>query len=302
MSRELYLKLVKLDKSLAEKYRSFKTRALDKPLNKDQARVLFEELMDGDEITRDEASAMHLLLTEKQFDADAMKFLNKITRTVEISLALINGGVIAPLSGQKLDEFNRALGMGMVGKIQFTSPATNSSYNPCHYQTIKELVAKGKMFVFAVFMRGAGSGRYFPHNNAMLLNQEATGTDKLASIVHETTLAIQDWRNMPIALMHGEADAYIAGGVVIRILKQTIPARNADVFHKADKAAELVIKGQASGQDEAWVTAYGDVVEAVKKDPEYSANIGRKDMVEPKGHPDEAKVFEDYLKKLKCKA
>ncbi|MBV8225325.1 MAG: hypothetical protein JO232_09070 [Verrucomicrobia bacterium] len=83
-------------------------------------------------------------------------------------------------------------------------------------------------------------------------------------LVHEGTHVIQDWEDVTSLAHHNEADAFIAQTVVDLTLYPDAPNNDdGDVGEAASAAAKMVLDRTAIDSNQAWQTAYKNVVKAV---------------------------------------
>jgi hypothetical protein len=270
MGKSIYDELVVLDEPFAKYYQYRMRMHPNLKLTKADTKELFEGgLMDGGEITPNEAKALMLLVDRNQFDAAALAYLNDKAKELETAEAMIKGGSAKPLKGNQLAEFNAAIGMAR--NVQFTNPVTSASYNPCMYHVIQDLVRQDKIRVFE-FPRGKLHGSYDQFENTLVLYNHTAKDEKTDTIVHEVTHAIQDWRDNNMLKAHAEADAYVAGAVAYRQVNgKPRPKTGTDPVDVAyHLAAPLVIARKAnSTRDRAWKDAHQKVVDAVNRTGTY---------------------------------
>jgi len=264
MSQTLFDEILRLDAPFARYYQYRLKRSRSGKLTKEDAKELFEGgLMDGNAITANEVKALQLLIVRDQFDRPALRYLNKKAEEHETGMALINGGVAKALQGGELAEFHLAL--SMASNVKFTNPTTMASYNPCMYFVIKDLVRQDKIRVYQ-FPRGNVYGVYYSNSNSLILYADADRNERTDTIVHETTHAIQDWRDQNMDADQAEADAYIAGAVAYRKVNGSPrPKKDDDTMSVAyHVAAPLVLAGKANNaRDTAWKEAHQKVVDTI---------------------------------------
>jgi hypothetical protein len=305
VGKTLYDELVVLDANLARYYRYLKERHPHRKLNKKEAHEIFAGgLMDGDEITANEAKALALLIKNDQFDRAALKYLKKEAMDIETAYALAKGGGAKPLHGDQLKKFDAALGMHIVGGIHFTNPQTGSSYNPCAYQVVKELVHQDEIRVYE-FPHGKLDGGYNQFINVLVIYNDTDRKEKIDTIVHEMTHAIQDWRDINLPVEHAEADAYIAGSVAFDKVGGTRAKGGTGPAEVAfNEALPLIKAGKANSlKNHDWIKAHHKVVDAIKNDPNYSGGSYRFKEKKGKGPSERSRMLEVWkaIKDKECK-
>ncbi|AHY49364.1 hypothetical protein JQ582_37110 [Bradyrhizobium japonicum] len=225
-------------------------------------------------------------ITGKQGKALAMLFRAKLSEQANADLQawariaykrdlFFKSSARALVKAEDLKLFNAALGMGNVGKINFTSPKTHLEYTPDLYGAIKLLVKDRKIDVFEVdagLLSNLG-GHYRSDIDRLILYKGFAPDMAMMHAVHESTHAIQDWRNLSCDENNFiEADAFIAGAVAALSANKNFVGLEYEAAQK--KAANLVMDGQATRMSKDWSKAYDGVLKAVNADPTYKGTIG----------------------------
>src|SRR5262245_37671576 len=178
--------------------------------------------------------------------------------------------------GDDLEPIYRALDVGTIGRIQFSSPGTGISYTPAHYRAMAMLVRQGEISVVRIKDKGLTfqnlrtMAQYDSEANRLLLLDGAPEHLKFNVLVHEFTHAIQDWLNGMFWLdKHIEADAYIAGAVASHARGPYFPPGDDRFALSYHVAAPLVLSGKATWGNKPWERAYQRVVDSLDQDPFY---------------------------------
>ncbi|WP_375790887.1 hypothetical protein ACE102_33770 [Bradyrhizobium sp. vgs-9] len=245
-------------------------------------------------------------ITGKQGKALSMLFRSKLSKQARADLQawaritykndlFFKSSARALVKAEDLKLFNAALGMGNVSKINFTSPKTHLEYTPDLYGAIKQLVKARKIDVFAVDagLLSSLGGHYRSDINRLILYEGFAPDMAMMHAVHESTHAIQDWRNLSCDENNFiEADAYIAGAVAALSVNKNFVGLE---YEKAlENAANLVMDGQATRMSKDWSKAYDGVLKAVNADPTYSGLVGtRYDGSDQEKSKDEEAALKD---------
>jgi hypothetical protein len=254
-----------LDKDFADRWKKLSGGKLKHVLSARDIEKLMDPLMKAGKITPKQAKCIQSLWAWCKMSKEAGPTLYAY---VDIAYDLdyfFTASAKPLLTADELKEFDAALGMGRIGKVSFTSPGSGLTYAPNMFTTIQKLVGDKKIKVFSVDAAGLHSlaGHYRSDLDRLIVYENLI-IDKLATIAHEVTHAIQDWLDNAKKKFH-EADAFIVAGV------SELSAGKSQIFYEfpaQETAAKLVHGGKATGK--AWTDAYNDLVGQVSKSPTYA--------------------------------
>ena len=142
MADPLYDELVRLDRGVAEAYKKATHGNPNATIGTTGARLIFAAVIADGKITESEANALFWLVYKANFTDKALETIGKeLMKSVDDD-AFFRGGATPLVGDAQLANVYRALGMGAVGKIRFSSPGSGVHYTPLLYAAIKELIAK----------------------------------------------------------------------------------------------------------------------------------------------------------------
>jgi hypothetical protein len=286
------------------------------PIDRAGAEKILDRVLDGKEakgkpaITPDEAVALTLLLEYAVFspDADAVFQQRLFTLTADKDIPIVAAlmeGAAERLKGDKLKAITKQLDIAAIGNLNFYSVGLKHTYSPHQYMAIAQLMAakKNGIEVYAVkdnglMMKFADlGGTYRSDANRLLLFQSNQEVLLKVLIVHEVTHAVQDWLDLPTTDVNAiETDGYIAGAMVLKAhsMKPSGPGAY-KVAH--ENTSQIILDGQATESNQAWITAYNLVKDEVAKDP---LNANRAMPEDTKG-PSEKDAMNKILASLQKK-
>lgn len=274
---ELYDRAAKLDRGVADRW---KARSGDKPdykLKPDDIDAMMGPLVGrGKTMTESQANAVALLVQGTRIDrkdvplirARLRNFMHKAEDAGSLDLKpLITADELAPVLS--------ALTTPSIGLINFKSPKTGLTYSAFDYAAVRKFVESKTILVAEALIGGLSpvakqDGEYNSDQNVLIVYSGLSPTDRIVTVVHESTHVIQDFRDAKGISTHFEADAFIAEAVVISSLVGQQEFDDA-IKEAAFAAAQLVIDRKASGSDKGWTDAYQAVLDAVNKSPVYRA-------------------------------
>ncbi len=299
MSDDVYATLSKLDIGLAKAYKKALGNNPNDPIDLPGAKAIFKQVIDSEKgkgkrkgkgkgkaaITTKEATALLYMLDAVKFTDSAIDYFAQSlvagTQSKDIVLyeALLEGGAARQLQGNALTSALDLLDASLVNNLTFYSPGTSIPFSPHHYFTIMDLIRADEIMVFAMADGGLTrkfldiGGAYKSDVDRLFLFQDNDANRLRVLIAHEITHAVQDWMDMLTSdMMAAEADAYIAGAVVLKTLGFKVTSGGTyEVAHQ--KAAPIVIAGNATSDNKAWREAYQDVKDAVGRDNGYYRNF-----------------------------
>jgi hypothetical protein len=295
---EFYKALGDLDQGVADRWKRATGGKLKTTISDDAIVAIFGPVIATHKITTKQAKAMQMFWAyTKMSKAAAADLYNAIATGYDVDW-FFEGSRKALISDDDLRNFHAALGMNLIGKIDFVSPRTRLAYFPGLYNAMRVLVAKGDIKVFSVDAATllGRAGVYRSDINRLVLYQGLDPAIALPTVVHEVTHAIQDWRDLVSVHKYIEADAFIAGTVASMCTGKQYFLE----YPALEKAGRLVLAGKGGAGNVEFASAYGDVVTAIESDPQYAAakDLPWKPMPSEKG-TDEAKILDQLLKDIK---
>ncbi|MBI3410134.1 MAG: hypothetical protein HY040_17465 [Planctomycetes bacterium] len=304
MASKLYNELYAFDPGIAD---AFKKATNDNPnvvINEKGVDLVFDSVIKDRKITENEAKALTHLIAFAKFNNFALTALIASLKVAYDADLFFAGTAKRLSSAAELADVQGAI--NAVGNVDFWSPGSSSSYKPQDYLPIKELVKSGEITVYELKAAGFNRslslyGQYRSDLNRLVIFS-GLGPDELVNIVvHEATHAIQDQRDLDSKMIkHTEADAFIAGAVANRTLKQQA-FKGYEPFDTAYKAADLVIKGKAKPGDTDWNKAYESVVAEIKGAAYPNPNGKFKTKEDGEGDK-EKKRYDDLMNALTSKS
>jgi hypothetical protein len=274
---QLYDDLAKLDRGIADRW---KARSKDNPAHvitdADVEAIVFPLLLKDKSISELQAEAiMHLIVTPDWTDPA----LGTLRIYVELAdkYSLFDDNAAPLTTDVQLKPVFTALAMDTIGRIIFKSPKSGISYGPHDYLAIKNLIKNSKVTVLEVKLHGlegfgvSTAGKYKSDRNTLFLYDETSPAFRINTVVHETTHAAQDWRDVRILHKYAEADAYVAGAVSDRSRGTGEQTKTGEIFDAAFKAAKFVMEHDTEATNKDWIGAYEAVVHAVEKSQLYKS-------------------------------
>ena len=273
---DLYDKVAKLDRSIADRW---KARSKDKPEYKLQGAdidAIVGPLVKSGTVTENQVKAIVVLVQGSKYGS-----VEAIRNRLRYYVQLMENRLLLPMEplvGSALAPVFDALSASTVSMISFTSPKTGVSYAPFDYLAIRKLIDASKLIVAEVRVNGLGAlvklqGQYYSNRNILLFYEGLAPKERTATLVHEVTHVIQDFRDARANAIHFEADAYIAENVSRRA-SNTKHDDADEIDEAAYGAAKFVTERKAGGNDKEWLTAYDAVTNAVKKSDVYKSKAG----------------------------
>jgi hypothetical protein len=155
--------------------------------------------------------------------------------------------------------------LAIAASFSFSSPGTRLNYAPHHYVGISDLIKKSKISVFQAQMSDLGvltkdEGIYYSNSNILIVYDKLDNAAFTATVVHETTHAVQDWLDVRTQRRFSEADAYIAQAATMDKL-----LFSGDLSGAAFRASRFILDRKAVVSNKAWNDAYSKVVKAYDK-------------------------------------
>jgi hypothetical protein len=229
----------------------------------------------GPWITEKQGKAIALLVRELGIEAGALKKLEAFVNLAQDKLQF----EAVPLVGDKLDPVNRIL--HDAPRMSFTSPTTLTTYRLIDYLAIAKLMKESAIYVFQCAVGGLEKlsnldGTYFADKDIMLLYNPLDGPFARRDVIHESTHAIQDWRDLKMLVHYAEADAYIAGAATLASIDSA-----GKLAETAFAASRFALNDTARNDNPAWRTAYDKVVKAYDATNDDGSRWNR--VVEPSG-------------------
>ncbi|MGA2648535.1 MAG: hypothetical protein ABSF15_27955 [Candidatus Sulfotelmatobacter sp.] len=256
----LYDEVAALDKGVADRW---KARTQDNPghkLTPGDVDAIISPLLKTKKgppkITKTQAEAIVTFVRATDFAEGGLDRLRFWVRFAEDSIALDLRPLIAD---DELSPINNAL--AIASHISFTSPGTKITYAPHDYMAIAQLVKQRKIMVFQAEMSDLSmftknDGEYRSDFNMLIIYRKLDSDAFTATVVHEATHAIRDWRDVRTRTHFNEADAYIAANTTL-----DEPFDGA-LQTAAFRASRFVIERKAQPGNKDWQKAYENVVKA----------------------------------------
>jgi hypothetical protein len=266
------------------------------PVGTDPSEITLEELwfiidgaMDYDTINSVEHEDLKLLLSKAPLTPHAKKWLSerlaaRAKRHITARLNKLDN------EGERKRLFD-ALSDDIVNGLNFRNPISNVQYTSLEFETVRQLIARNHIKVYeyevlaganaeAVGKTSAG-GFYEWTDNKLKIRVPGdpwwrTHASARASyrdtVVHESTHALQDWKNNKMNYAAVEADAYVAGALAYYLhpdSKQLTPLK---VLTRIayDGPARLIVD-RRTGEKE-YVDEYQRLMKAVSEADSYKDN------------------------------
>lgn len=255
----LYDQVAALDKGVADRW---KAQTHDNPkhgLTADDVDAIISPLLKTKKgtakISKAQAEAIVTLLRGTTFAKGGLDRLRFWIQFAERSIALDLRG----LFDDELTPIYHALAIG--AHISFTSPGTKIAYAPHDYMATVQLIKQDKIMVFKAEMSDLTiftqkDGEYRSNLNMLIIYSKIDSDAFTQTVVHESTHAIQDWRDVTTRRRFIEADGYIAGSTTVD------EPFDGELQLAAFKASRFVNERKALSGNKDWQKAYENVVKA----------------------------------------
>jgi hypothetical protein len=268
---ERFESAARLDRGIADRWKARTRESLTHEVTKADVQIIIGPLFAGGrKLKPQEGEAIMILFSPPvKFTDDGMELVKKL-----VSDAISQERVTKrPITGAVLRAFDEALSAKFVSQIIFKSPGTGINYAPSDYLTVARLIRDGKVAANELQMGGISRVRstkaeYDPLPNEVLLTEfDLTDMSDLnrfrMAVVHESTHVIQDWQDVRPQRAHEEADAFIAQGIVARVLGRT--PGDGWLSIKVNDAAHHVMNRMPQGNNKDWQKAYEAVAGEMKQ-------------------------------------
>ena len=302
---ELYTQLLWLDPPIAIRWKQRTNDDPNRRLTAADIEAILGPLRTG-KIGVAQGKAIVEIMQKPRASDEAVGALKKIMGEIEdIHLSGREVFQTKKLSGNELSQVCDALGLANTSRILFTSPKTNATYASFDYLAVAEGIKAGAPEVFTlnvdrlnILMTSAAS--YNSTGNKFYIHRTRNLKELAATIVHEATHVIQDFRQIEARRKYIEADAYIAEAIATysfnngqslyeptSIYGLAFSAAKYLIFFSDNREVYLAANSSNTREVETgrnmWARAYDKVVDAVTKayaDPEARAGqIESKEMV-----------------------
>jgi len=258
---ELYDSIAKKDLGVAKRWKARTKEDLTFELKPADVDFIMGPIFRGySQITEKQGEALILVLEPSKMTREAVK---RVRHYVDSADVLDRWKHVQLATDDELRKVTKALSNAVVGRIIFKSPGSGITYAPFQYDAVRRLIDEKRIAVFQSksggLSRAASARAYYNHvKNKLVFNEMNNPGDQINEIVHETTHAIQDWKDVRIRSLHSEADAFIAAAVSDQAAPNFRPStdeNNAVV----EVAAKLVVDGKVGASNQAWLDAYENV-------------------------------------------